>query len=1253
MAVNIQQDLNDRKEEFLDGKGLFGDLSETMFGDGTKSCSSSPLEGDLLSDPDSCGMCGERLVVPRVLSCLHVFCEQCLEKKLIGEGGDGMLECNITCITCNQDTKVGSKRLASLPLDVMTINISDVSNSSNLHCTSCTAKEIAISRCCTCHNLLCSHCDSAHRFMRCFEHHKVISLDDMRKDGKKITVHKPLVCDTHVAESLLYYCATCHVPACNECIKSDHKPAAGHQCEGMLDSEMRVRQEVEKMLNESKEKVQVLIKTSGELNNSLEELAHQRSTAKDLINESYHSYKAVLEKCRDDALTELSDLHHERELKIMDITESVEKYITLLDDACKFTARLTENGTIAEIMYLHKIVGTQLLHLINNTPKPEKTFSLEFHANFNNFEKTIKTIFGNFHTESDEIKINDASPLSITTNLPPLTINGPNIGLTNGCTGSGLTNSSPISLATSMQSSFDGDLAASLQGLSLQQSPPAQVNTAATLGFSSMAEYNIAQLASLAETTASAATSPSPSFSALADLFTTDTAYKNLASLAKLGLNNSDNGSLMIRANSPAASLNLSSMNNTLINGFGGVSAQTSPLMTTPDDIITDPLNTIVNQATNNASTLPRTNKVSPMQIRCKFGQLGPSKGQFNSPHGFCLGLEEDIIVADTNNHRIQTGTFKFQFGIPGKEEGQLWYPRKVAVMRISGKYVVCDRGNERSRMQIFTKSGHFIKKIAIRYIDIVAGLAVTALGEIVAVDSVSPTVFVISEAGDLIRWFDCSDYMREPSDIAIHGKEFYVCDFKGHNVVVFSEEGMFLRRIGCENLTNFPNGIDISDAGDVLVGDSHGNRFHVAVFSRDGSLVSEFECPYVKFKNCRILRNHQIIDEHLWVRNGKIVNPEKVFFDEKIKADVVIDCKGAIIAPGFIDIQINGGFGIDFSNIVDNIEDRVDYVSKRLLQYGVTSFCPTIVTSPVAVYYNVLSKINKREGSGVHGATILGIHVEGPFINVEKKGAHPPEYIKNFDMGIKDVMETYGTLKNVSIITLAPELKNSSEIIKELVNLNISVSVGHSMGNLKDGERAITNGANLITHLFNAMLPFHHRDPGLVGLLTSHNIPEDKRVYFGIISDGIHTHPSALRIAYKTHPKGIKSYLVLLSLKINPGLILITDGISAMGLEEGKHNIGQLSIEIKNKMAMIVNTNTLCGSIATMDQCVKLFQEATGCSKEYALEAASLHPAEALGIQAKKGSLNFGSDADFIFLDDDLKVLCTWIAGECVYKEL
>lgn len=416
----------------------------------------------------------------------------------------------------------------------MTTNISDVSNTPDLQCTSCTAKEVAISRCCTCHNLLCGNCETAHRYMRCFESHKVVSLDELRKDGKKITIHKPLVCETHVGENVIYYCTTCNTPACGECAKLDHKPATGHQCEGILDSELRVRQELEVMLNDSKKKVEQMMKASADLDSSLEELAHQRSTAKDLINESYQSYKAVLEKCCDDALKQLNELYHERELKVMDMTERVGKDISMLEDACKFTSRLLDNGTVAEIMYLRKTVGTQLLNLINNAPKPEKKYSIEFQADFNEFESTAKKIYGRFRTESTESKPKE-NGLSIT--LPPLTINGPNSS-SNGCAGSSLSNSSPISLPASMQSSFDGDLGANLQGLGMTHSPPVQqINT---LGFSSIAEYNIAQLATLAENNASTANSPSPQF-AISELFNSDTAYKNLQSLAKLGLNNTGN----------------------------------------------------------------------------------------------------------------------------------------------------------------------------------------------------------------------------------------------------------------------------------------------------------------------------------------------------------------------------------------------------------------------------------------------------------------------------------------------------------------------------------------------------------------------------------------------------------------------------------------------------------------------------------------------------------------------------------------
>lgn len=393
-------------------------------------------------------------------------------------------------------------------------------------------------------------------------------------------------------------------------------------------------------------------------------------------------------------------------------------------------------------------------------------------------------------------------------------------------------------------------------------------------------------------------------------------------------------------------------------------------------------------------------------------------------------------------------------------------------------------------------------------------------------------------------------------------------------------------------------------------------------------------ECFLLKLFNCNILRNGKIIKEDLWVRNGKIVDPEKIFYDEKIDPDDKIDCQNCIISPGYIDVQINGGYGIDFTHNVENVEEGINMVAKKLLAHGVTSFCPTLVTSPTETYKKVLPKIKKQEG-GEHGATVLGVHIEGPFISVNKKGAHQELHIKGFPDGFKTLMDMYGSLENVSYITLAPEIDNACDVIKELIKQNVKVSLGHSIANLKQGEDAVKAGATFITHLFNAMLPFHHRDPGLVGLLTSDQIPKDKIIHFGIIADGVHTHPAALRIAHRTHPDG---------------LVLVTDAISALGLAEGRHRLGQFDIDVRFGRAYIAKTETLCGSTADMATCVRIFKEATGCSVVEALEAATLHPARSLGIENKKGVLDFGADADFIMLNENLEVLSTWIAGKRVY---
>uniref|UniRef100_A0A8C9XM63 N-acetylglucosamine-6-phosphate deacetylase n=1 Tax=Sander lucioperca TaxID=283035 RepID=A0A8C9XM63_SANLU len=373
-------------------------------------------------------------------------------------------------------------------------------------------------------------------------------------------------------------------------------------------------------------------------------------------------------------------------------------------------------------------------------------------------------------------------------------------------------------------------------------------------------------------------------------------------------------------------------------------------------------------------------------------------------------------------------------------------------------------------------------------------------------------------------------------------------------------------------------------------------------------------DAAITQFINCRILRDHRLQRDDLWVREGKVLDPEKLFFDEKGYADKLVDCEGSIIAPGFIDVQINGGYGIDFSQASDDVSSGVSFVAKKILQHGVTSFCPTLVTSPPAVYHKVLPQIKVSDG-GEHGAGVLGFHLEGPFISVEKKGAHPEQFLRTFQSGgIEDLMEAYGGLDNIAMVTLAPELGGSQSVVKELCQRGITVSLGHSVANLSQAEEAVHHGASFITHLFNAMLPFHHRDPGIVGLLTSDQVPAGRTVYYGMIADGIHTNPAALRIAHRAHPSG---------------LVLVTDAITAMGLPPGRHTLGQQVIEIQGLHAYVA-----------------------GCSVEEALEAASLHPAKLLGISHKKGNLDYGSDADLVLLDDALNVEATFISGEEVWRK-
>ncbi|KAJ1854694.1 N-acetyl-glucosamine-6-phosphate deacetylase [Coemansia sp. RSA 1853] len=415
---------------------------------------------------------------------------------------------------------------------------------------------------------------------------------------------------------------------------------------------------------------------------------------------------------------------------------------------------------------------------------------------------------------------------------------------------------------------------------------------------------------------------------------------------------------------------------------------------------------------------------------------------------------------------------------------------------------------------------------------------------------------------------------------------------------------------------------------------------------------------------NCRVIRGHALDFDEVWFQNGRIINPALLYGLRG--PDVRIDAQGLIVAPGLVDVQLNGAFGYDFSFNLDDIDKCLNAVSRGILLQGCTSFCPTVVSSTSKTYHTVLPHIGRRPGSLRNGAESLGAHVEGPFMNPKKKGAHEQACLRAAPNGLADFDECYGLdnlREHVCYMTLAPELDGVLGAIPNLINqCGIVVSQGHSAASHETALQAHRSGAKMITHLFNAMTSFHHRDPGIVGLLggaennysTKHkpnnslydsDASLSSRAFYGLICDGIHVHSNAVKIAYNSHPAGA---------------ILVTDAMGAMGLPDGQYKLGNMTVDVgpladmkdNTRAAVIQGTSTLAGSIITLIECVRKFKEFTQCSLVEAIEAATLHPAQMLGIEHRKGTLEYGADADIIFLTDDLQVERVFVRGELATPE-
>ena len=326
------------------------------------------------------------------------------------------------------------------------------------------SKDAAVSRCNGCANFLCDACNHAHRTMRCFEDHEVVPLES------KGTIHKPLYCNVHATESLKYFCYRCEIPVCNECLISDHN-ATEHRYEVINEAEKHMRSEVETMLKDTASKVEHCNTENSKLESSLQELQQQHDVARSDIHKAYDILISAIKNRKEQALVDLDNLHTEREIKIMEQSHQMVKAVEQMEYCANFTRKLLDNGNGHEVLSMKKMITRQLVQLIDAIPKVDVNFSIEFVSNLKKLEDISPDLLGSFRTESSASP-KESTPSPTLPGMPPLITSMKNLSSINGngngsiTTGSSVsvTASSPISLPTSMQSSFDGDVSSGIAG---------------------------------------------------------------------------------------------------------------------------------------------------------------------------------------------------------------------------------------------------------------------------------------------------------------------------------------------------------------------------------------------------------------------------------------------------------------------------------------------------------------------------------------------------------------------------------------------------------------------------------------------------------------------------------------------------------------------------------------------------------------------------------------------------------------------
>lgn len=386
------------------------------------------------------------------------------------------------------------------------------------------------------------------------------------------------------------------------------------------------------------------------------------------------------------------------------------------------------------------------------------------------------------------------------------------------------------------------------------------------------------------------------------------------------------------------------------------------------------------------------------------------------------------------------------------------------------------------------------------------------------------------------------------------------------------------------------------------------------------------------------VIKNVLVYGEDQAFTEGEVCIREGRFAEKTAADEEAVDGEGCFALPGLVDIHFHGCVGVDFC---DASSEAIEKMAEYEASAGVTSICPATMTLEEGLLHEIMKTAGRyhvrEEGctgaggenrnTGYVGAKLAGINMEGPFISAKKKGAQAAEHIRPCSLPLyRKLQEESGHL--IRLVDIAPETEGAMEFI-EAVKGETVVSLAHTMADYDTASKAFSRGASHVTHLYNAMPPLNHREPGVIGAAR-----DAKDCHVELICDGIHVHPAVVRATFEMFGAG--------------RVILISDSMRATGLTDGQYTLGGQDVSVKGAKATLAD-GTIAGSVTNLMGCLRKVVKEMGIPLETAIACATVNPAREIGIYDTCGSITPGKDADLVLLDQDLQVKAVYVSGKKV----